>query len=183
MIKKNNAPDPADDQTPAPEASAAVPEEVAPDSHVQAELAELMDRLKRTTADYQNYQKRVAREVTDARRYAVAEFAKEILVVVDDLERAMQVKSDAPDAKAILDGVRITHEHLTSLLAKYGVTPIEAAGKPFDPQLHEAMMQQPSDDVPPMTVLTELSRGYRLHDRTLRPAKVIVSSGAAAGGK
>jgi molecular chaperone GrpE len=150
-----------------------------PVSPVQAELNELMERLKRTTADYLNYQKRVTREMAEFRKYANAEFAKEILVVVDDLERAMEVKSDSPSATAILDGVRITHEHLMALLARHGVTAIDAAGQPFDPQLHQAMMQQPSDEAPPMTVLSVLARGYRMHDRVLRPAKVIVSAAPA----
>jgi molecular chaperone GrpE len=138
-----------------------------------------MDRLKRTTADYQNYQKRVMREMADSRKYANAEFAREILVIVDDLERAMAVKPESPSATSVFEGVRITHEHLMGLLARNGVTTIESLGKPFDPQLHEAMMQQPSGDVPPMTVLAELARGYRMHDRVLRAARVVVSAAPA----
>lgn len=182
MIKKDtHAKDPAPQAPPPPPSAtpADEPAAAAEPSPVQAELDELMDRLKRTTADYQNYQKRVAREMGDVRRYANAEFAKEILTVVDDLERAMAVKAEATEARTLLEGVRITHEHLMALLGRHGVTALVAVGQAFDPQLHEAMMQQPSEDAPAMTVLAELAKGYRMHDRTLRPARVIVSSGPA----
>jgi molecular chaperone GrpE len=177
--KPDGEPESQDNQAPPP-----LPEQpgdqsptAEPTAQLQAELDDLMDRLKRTTADYQNYQKRVVREMADARRYANAEFAREILTIVDDLERAMQVGPDSPAASALLDGIRITHEHLVAMLARHGVTPIEAVGQPFNPQLHEAMMQEASEKVPPLTVLKELARGYMMHDRVLRPARVVVSSG------
>ena len=177
MIDRPKQDNPAEGDGAIPPAAQAGGESAAPS--VQAELDELMDRLKRTTADYQNYQKRVAREMADARRYANAEFVKDLLVIVDDLERAMKVKPESPSAAVVFDGVRITHEHLTALLARHGVEVIDSPGRPFDPQLHEAMMQQPSGDVPPMTVLAEVRKGYRMHDRVLRPARVVVSSAPA----
>lgn len=148
---------------------------------LERELDDMMNQLKRVSADYQNYQKRVAREIEEDRRYANSAFAKEVLGIVDDLERALAAGTQNADAKVLLDGVRITHEHLMALLARHGVQPIDAQGKPFDPALHEAMMQRPTDDAPPMTVLQELARGYTIHGRTLRPAKVIVSSAKAQG--
>ncbi len=169
--------DDAPNETP-PAGSPGPPPLPDPDQSARrSELDELTDKLMRVTADYQNYQKRMARESADARRYAVAEFAREVLTVVDDLERAMQAPGGQdPAAAPILDGVRITHEHLMALLASHGVTAIEAQGRPFDPQLHEALMQQPTDQAEPMTVLQELRKGYRMHDRTLRAARVVVAA-------
>ena len=151
------------------------PDQSAQDD-VQAELDDLTDRLKRVTADYQNYQKRVAREMAEVRRFANEQFAREILAVVDDLERALAATANTQSMETIVEGVRISHEDLMALLARHGVTAIQAEGLPFDPQVHEAMMQQPTDQAEPMTVLKELRKGYRMHDRTLRPARVIVAA-------
>ena len=140
-----------------------------------AKVAQLNDRLLRVSADYQNYQKRMVRELADARQYARAELLKEFLTLVDDLERAMGAAAQSPDAAAIQDGVRITHEHLLALLARFGVTPINAVGEPFDPTRHEAMMRQPTRDLPPMTVVEELARGYLIDGRPLRPSRVVVA--------
>ncbi len=141
------------------------------------QVEELRDKHLRALADARNIAQRSARESEEARKYAIADFAKELLIVIDDLDRTLESAASGADASALADGVRITREHFQKLLAARGIQPIEAAGKPFDPALHEALMQQPSAEVPAGNVVQEAARGYRMHDRVLRPARVIVSSG------
>ncbi|MBW7904612.1 MAG: nucleotide exchange factor GrpE [Phycisphaerae bacterium] len=144
----------------------------------QRELDALRDRNLRLLADMRNLQQRSKREREEALRYAEAEFARELLVVLDDLERAMQAASgaDAP----LSEGMRITHEHFLKLLRTRGIEPIAAVGEPFDPALHEALLQQPSAQFPAGIVAQEVARGYRMHERVIRPARVVVSSGPPA---
>ncbi|MCG3180715.1 MAG: Protein GrpE [Phycisphaerae bacterium] len=183
MSKDNHNPDdekieiPVSDQN-ASGQSAAPPPPPTADARIaqlQAEVARLNDRLLRTTADYQNYQKRTARETADARDRARRDVLREVLTVVDDLERALEAGRLAQPAEAIIAGVRITHEHLLGLLSRHGVTPIEAVGRPFDPEIHEALMREPAGDVPPMTVTQEVARGYLMDGRPLRASRVVVA--------
>jgi molecular chaperone GrpE len=179
------------DQTPAAPAGAtatepAAPESAAPDAGeasdelglLRREIQELRDKNLRLVADQRNLQQRLTRDKEEALRYAESDFAKELLVVIDDLDRTQESVRSGADAKVLADGVRIIQEHFEKVLRSRGVERITAEGRPFDPGLHEALMQQPSADVPAGTVLKELAPGYRMHDRVLRPARVIVSSGA-----
>jgi molecular chaperone GrpE len=141
---------------------------------------ELRDKNLRLLAEMQNSQKRVQREKQESSRFAEADFARELLVVLDDLNRTQQSVANGADSAAIGDGMRITVEHFLKVLGQRGIRPIETVGRPFDPTYHEALLQQPSSDQPAGTVLQELARGYTMHERVLRAAKVIVSSGPAS---
>lgn len=146
---------------------------------LQREVAELRDKNLRLAAEAQNAQKRAQRELHESRRYAESEFARELLVIIDDLERTQEAARTAPDAQAVADGVRIVYEHLLKVLRQRGIEPLEALGRPFDPTYHEALTQQPSDQ-PAGTVIQEAARGYKMHERVLRPSRVIVSAGPPA---
>ncbi|MBK9121007.1 MAG: nucleotide exchange factor GrpE [Phycisphaerales bacterium] len=166
----------AEEQSTAPAAQPVVDEL----TQLRAEVAALRDRNLRLVAEQQNQQKRAQREKQEALRYAEAEFARELLIILDDLERTQEAAQNAVAVAAVADGVRIVHEHFLKVLRQFGIQPIEAAGQPFDPSIHEALLQQPSADHPAGSVLQELARGYTMHERVLRPSRVIVSSGPAA---
>ena len=143
-----------------------------------AERDEYLDLLQRVRADYANYQKRVLKEIDGVRRYGAQALVLDLLSVMDNLERALQTAESGNNSGGLLDGIRMVHQQLQSALTRHGLQPIAAEGKPFDPELHEALMEQPSADKPPRTVLQELQKGYRWHDRVVRPTRVIVSTAA-----
>jgi molecular chaperone GrpE len=131
-----------------------------------------LDLLQRTRAEFENYQKRAARERDSESRYRLLPLAVDLLPVIDNLQRALDA---AKEETSLSQGVALVKTQLLQLLQKHGITPIDATGQPFDPHTHEAVMQQPSADHPAGTVLQTLEPGYRYHDRVLRPSKVIVS--------
>jgi molecular chaperone GrpE len=141
-----------------------------------AERDQYLDMAQRTRAEFENYQKRARKERDDERRYYNSTFALDLLPVLDNLERALEAARQAGDTGALAQGVAMVQTQLLEQLKRHGVTPIEAQDKPFDPNLHQAVMQQPSDQAEPGTVLQVLEPGYLIHERVLRPAKVIVSS-------
>jgi molecular chaperone GrpE len=141
-----------------------------------AERDQYLDMAQRARAEFENYQKRARKEREDERRYLNFAFALDLLPVLDNLERALQAAQQAGDAGPLAQGVALVQTQFLEQLKRHGVTPIDAQDKPFDPNLHQAVMQQPSDQVEPNTVLQVLERGYTIHERVLRPAKVIVSS-------
>jgi len=147
---------------------------------LKARIAELEDSLLRAKADNQNIRRRSAIEQADAIRYANVRLMQALLGVVDDLERTLTSLDQGADPKSIYAGIRLIHANLTKALTDCGMEPIEALRKPFDPQIHEALMQQPSAEHPAGTVINEVARGYRLGDRVIRPARVIVAKGAEA---
>lgn len=142
---------------------------------LRARIALLEEALYRAKADYQNLQRRTSLERTEAVRFANGELMRSLLVVVDGLQRSLDAASNSNNLKAVFDGVRLVYDDLMKALASHGLEPIEAHRKPFDPNVHEALMQQPSADTPAGTVLEEVARGYRLRERVLRPAKVVVA--------
>jgi molecular chaperone GrpE len=147
------------------------------------EVEELREKNLRLMAEMRNLQQRFQREREDALRYAEADFAREMLLIADDLERTLAAVTNADEASSskLLEGVRIVYDHFQKVLRGRRIEPIEAVGQPFDPHEHEALMQQPSDKHPPGTVMAESVRGYRMHTRVLRPSKVVVSSGPGPG--
>jgi molecular chaperone GrpE len=147
-------------------------------SAARREVAELRDKNLRLLAEAQNQQKRAERERQELRRFAEFELARELLVLIDDLERTADAARAIPQGQAIADGMRIVSEHFQKILRDHGIAPIEAVGRPFDPSFHEALLQQPSDQHPAGIVLQELARGYTMHERVLRPSRVAVSSGS-----
>jgi molecular chaperone GrpE len=142
---------------------------------------EYYERMLRISADFENYKKRSARETDSFRKFANESILKDLLPVVDNLERAISSSAAAQGAdQCITEGVDLTLKEILRVLARYGVNPVEAQGKPFDPGIHEAVMQQESEEFPENTVLTEFQRGYTLHERILRPAMVVVSKAKQA---
>jgi molecular chaperone GrpE len=141
---------------------------------LEQERDELKDQLLRSRAEFANYQKRVKQQADADRTYAIGNLARDLLEAIDNLERATEaLKSSA--SEGITAGLDMVQKQLVGILAKYGVEPIPAMGEPFDPNLHDALMQQPSAEHPEGTVVGELTRGYKIHDRVLRPSKVAVS--------
>jgi molecular chaperone GrpE len=142
---------------------------------LQARVEQLEEKLARARADLQNAQKRHAIERSQAIRYANAEVMKSLLGVLDDFERSLEAAQTSSNLEAVVDGVRLVYENLTKALRDHGLEPIPALHEPFDPEVHEALLQERSQDYPPGTVVQEVARGYRLRDRVVRPSKVIVS--------
>jgi molecular chaperone GrpE len=133
----------------------------------------LHDRLLRQAAEFDNYRKRVERDRKDATQYAAVEFVRDLLPVIDDFERALQ--TGAPGAESYRQGLEIIHRALLDMLRKRGVTPIDAVGTDFDPQIHEAVAYQDAPDRRDGEVMEQFTRGYRLGDRLIRPAMVKVA--------
>jgi molecular chaperone GrpE len=142
-----------------------------------AELADANDRALRLQAEMQNLRNRTAREIADERRYAALPMLRELLPVLDNIDRAIEAAQKAGEADNLLEGFRLVRQQLATLLERHECVPIEAEGQPFDPNFHAAILQQPSPDVPAGTVTMVTQTGYKLHDRVVRPAQVIVSSG------
>jgi molecular chaperone GrpE len=142
---------------------------------------EYLSLAQRTRADFENYQKRAQRDLAIERRFAQAPLASDLLAALDNLERAMAAADQASEKGPLVQGVAMVHAQVLDVLRRHGVTRIEAMSQPFDPNQHQALMQQPSKDVPPSTVLQVLEQGYMIHDRVLRPAKVVVSTAGGAG--
>lgn len=145
---------------------------------VEKEKKDNWDRYLRAAADLENGRKRAKREVDDARLEAKAKVLKEMLPVVDNLERAIehaaQQSKDDEKTRPIIEGVQLVLRQFVTAFERLDVTQVEAEGKPFDPNLHEAISQQESDQ-PPGTIVQVLQRGYRSGDRLLRPALVVVA--------
>ncbi len=140
----------------------------------QAEIVDLKSKLVRWQADFQNYQRRAARELLESRQNADADFAKAMLQVLDHFDLALSVDPAKVDAKSLLDGMKITYDELRKVLAARGIESYDPTGQPFDPHFHEAVMQEASDQ-PSMTVIQTFQQGYKIGQRVLRPAKVKVS--------
>ncbi len=146
------------------------------ESDSQTELAEAQDRVLRLQAELENLRRRTRREIGDANRFASLPLMRELLPVIDNIDRAIEAAEKTDDATGLLQGVRMMGEQLTDTLAKHGCTEIIALDQAFDPNLHEAILQQPSADHAPGTVIAVTQVGYVLHDRVVRPSQVIVSS-------
>jgi molecular chaperone GrpE len=143
---------------------------------------EFRDLARQTRADFENYQKRAQRDLAVERRFAQMPLAGDLLPALDNLERAIAAASQGGDSGSLVQGVKMVQSQLLDVLRRHGVTRTEAQGQPFDPNLHQAVMQQPTADYPPNTVVQVLEPGYQFHDRVLRPARVIVSKAPAEGG-
>ncbi len=148
---------------------------------LQTVLAEAQDALLRRQADFENYRKRVERERTESYNRVVAEAARKLLPVMDNLSRALDAErsvesSESEEFRHFLHGVQLISKQLSEVLESFGVQPIAAVGERFDPHIHEAVVTEPSDEHEPDTVVEELARGYRIGDRLLRPAMVKVAA-------
>jgi molecular chaperone GrpE len=138
------------------------------------ERDEARDQALRARAEFVNYQKRSKQQAEADRLYAIGNLGHDLLDVLDNLDRAADALR-ASGQEGVASGLDLVHRQFLAVMAKYGVEPIEAVGQPFDPNFHEAIMRQPSADAPEGTAVAELSKGYKIHDRVLRPSKVAVS--------
>jgi molecular chaperone GrpE len=137
---------------------------------------EYYDRLLRASAEFDNYKKRTTREMQELVRYANEKIFKELLSVVDNLDRAIEsAQQDGADDDPLLEGVRLILNEVDKIFERHNVKPIKAIGEPFDPNFHQAMMQEETEDEPANTVVKEMQKGYVMHDRLLRPSMVVVS--------
>ncbi len=142
----------------------------------EAEKEDLLYRLQRVSADYLNYQKRAQRDLSQVREFANEELIKKLLPVLDDMERALAAAlENHGENDPLFKGMQMVHGKALETLGRFGLRVIEAEGKEFDPDRHTALMQQPSAEHPPQTVLQEVQKGYELKGRTIRPAGVVVS--------
>ena len=139
---------------------------------LQNAVATAKEDVIRAQAEMANVRRRAEKDVENARRYSGEKFAKDILPVVDNLERALAA---AEDKNSVTEGVELTLKSLISTLEKHHITPIEPAGEPFDPDLHEAISMVPNPDMEPNTVMDVVQKGYKLYDRVIRAAMVVVS--------
>lgn len=167
MSDPKNSPD-AEPATANPSPSGEVPSALA------RERDDLLDQLQRTRAEFVNFQKRSRTSTDDVRKYAIQPVASDLVAVMDNFERAIDA-ARAANVPTIVDGLDLVHRQLLATLAKHGVETLRCLGEPFDPNFHEALMQTPDAFHPEGTVVAELGKGYRIHDRVLRPAKVAVS--------
>jgi len=165
------------------EAVAKTPEERMEEKvkEAEAKAAESYDRLLRSTAEFENFKKRSAREFQDAKKYANEAFIKQLLPVIDNLERAVESTGANGDdsAQGVIEGVKMTLDEIFKVFDRFHLKPLESEGKPFDPNFHQAVIQEETNAVPENTVVKEMLKGYLLHDRLIRPAMVVVSKAAA----
>jgi molecular chaperone GrpE len=142
---------------------------------LRAERDTILDRLARLQAEFENYRKRSTREQQDFRQYALAEALKSLLPVLDSFDLALKNASRTNDGGGLRAGLELVHKQFQDALSKLGVREIEAAGKPFDPQWHQAVEMVDTDEADDHQILDELQRGYKLKERLLRPAMVRVA--------
>jgi molecular chaperone GrpE len=145
-------------------------------AQAEQERDQFLALLQRTRADFENYEKRVLRDHAQDRRYMHGGLAKDLLPVIDNLDRAMQAAKQAGEQGPLVQGVSMVQGQLLDALKRHGVTVIEAVGQLFDPGKHEAVMQQPAPGKAAGSVLQVVENGFVIHDRVLRPAKVIVAA-------
>ena len=149
-------------------------------SDLAVELAEANGRALRAQAELENFRKRMRREMDEQQRYAATPLVRELLSVVDDLERAIVAAEQSEDKAGLLAGVKMVEDRLRLVLGQHGCQKIEADGATFDPAQHEAILHQPSDEHEPGAVMQVTQQGYQLHDRVIRPAQVIVAKEPSA---
>ena len=165
----------ADEANGITEAAPITPEELEKLRKSAAERDQYLDLAARTRAEFENYQKRIQRDREMDRKYAFGPLALDLLPILDNLDRAVQAAKQAGDKGPLVQGVAMVVGQFLELLKRHGIKRIDAEGKPFDPNLHEAVMQKPVADVEPNTVVQVIEQGFVNQDRVLRPAKVIVS--------
>ena len=176
----------AEAMEPGPEADETGDAETDEVAALTAEVADLRDRLLRAVAETENLRRRTDRERDDLRKYAIADFARDLLGVADNMRRALDsVAADArdgnPELASLLEGVELTERELQNTLEKHGIMPVNPIGEKLDPNLHQAMTQIEDDSAAPGTVVQVMQTGYTIHDRLLRAAMVVVAKAKAAG--
>lgn len=147
---------------------------------LQAQLAEANDRTLRTQAELENFRKRSRRDLEEQRQYANLPLVADLLPAFDNLDRAVEAAEKDENSTGLLEGVRMVAMQIQSILEQHQCRRVASVGSPFDPNVHEALAQEPSDEIAAGHVTRELRVGYQLHDRVIRPSQVMVSTGAAA---
>jgi molecular chaperone GrpE len=150
-----------------------------PTSGLQADLDRFRDLAMRSQADFENYKKRSAREKEEAIKYANTSLLEKLVPIIDNFELGLAAAKSSGEESPIYSGMNLVLKQLNDFLIDKGLQPIEAVGQKFDPNLHEAIAHEPSEQFPEGTVIRQTRRGYRFKDRLLRPATVVVSSGLA----
>lgn len=172
---------PAYEQGPQQDTSAETPKL----TKAERELVDARDKAEenwelylRTAAELENVRKRNQRELENARRYGIDRFAQELLAVGDSLEKGLEAASEKPSVEVLMAGKQATLKQLKQLMERFGISELNPLGEAFDPELHEAMTTQPSEEYKPGQVMVVIQKGYRIHDRLLRPARVIIAAEA-----
>jgi len=147
---------------------------------LQADLDRFRDLALRSQADFENYKKRAVREKEDAVKYANSTLLERLIPIVDNFELGLEAARGEGETSPVFSGMSMVLKQLMDFLTEQGLQPIDAAGQKFDPNLHEAIAHEPSDQFPEEVVIRQTRRGYRMKDRLLRPSSVVVSSGPAA---
>lgn len=145
---------------------------------LQAELAEADNRVLRAQAELENFRKRVYRQMDEERKYADLPLLRDLLPVIDNLERAIEAAEQNENSSSLLEGVKMVAQQFSAVLEQHHCKRIDAKGETFDPHLHEALAKQPSEECPAGCVVDVMQVGYELHDRVVRPSQVFVSAGA-----
>jgi molecular chaperone GrpE len=178
------------DETRTPDGAAESAQEAPPPSGMSTIATEELDKLRklaaerdqyldvaaRMRAEFENYQKRMQRERETERKYGFGPVALDLLPIYDNLERAINAGKQAGEQGPLVQGVAMVMTQFLELLKRHGITRIDAAGKPFDPNLHQAIMQQPTSDAAPNTIVQVIEHGFMNQDRVLRPAMVVVAA-------
>lgn len=142
---------------------------------VEDQLNEQKEKVLRLSAEFENFKKRKQREIDEFKKFANETVFRQLLSVVDNLERAIDSATDAVEETSLLEGVKLTHKEILKLFESFNVKRVEAENQPFDPNFHQAVTHAQNNDVPDNTVINVLQKGYMLHDRLIRPAMVVVS--------
>jgi len=170
---------PDDDDTAAAAEAAAGPAGTAAPADLVEQVRDAEDRLLRTQAELENFRKRARREYDESQRYREIDLLRDLLPVLDNLERAIEAADRTTDVASLKEGFRMTAQQIEKVLDAHGCRAIDTVGHAFDPAVHDAILEQPTNDHSPGTIVQVASRGYRLHDRVVRPAQVIVARQAA----
>jgi molecular chaperone GrpE len=163
------------------DAAAASGETAPPDDDsdgLQADLDRFRDLALRSQADFENYKKRAAREKEEAIKYANSSLLEKLIAIVDNFELGLEAARAEGEKSPVFSGMSMVLKQVMDFLADSGLQPIDATGQKFDPNLHEAIAHEPSDQFPEGTVIRQTRRGYKMKDRLLRPSSVVVSSGS-----
>ena len=142
---------------------------------LKEQISSEKDKVLRLSAEFENYKKRKQRELDSFKKFANETVFKQFLTIVDNLERAIASTADSKEQDALLEGVQLTHKEIIKLFETFNVKSVEAENKTFDPNFHQAVTQEETNEVPENTITQVLQKGYLLHDRLIRPAMVIVS--------
>lgn len=164
-----------DEQNEQETAAEAQPEAQSAEDVLKQQLEEAENRYLRLQADFQNFRRRASLDLEAKEKYRAQSLVTELLPVLDNFERALQVTAASDETKSVLQGMDMVYKALVAALQSEGVEPVETVGKPFDPTVHQAVMTDSDDSAEPNTVLAELQKGYTLKDRIIRPAMVKVN--------